>query len=128
MKICEWGKDGGPDSVVDAFYIIEAKSLFTVAVLRFGHGSRDAYHSHAFDCWNWLIKGSITEIFEPTNPEPSRKIFRGLAPWKVYIETMHKVWSDGTSWVFTIRGPWVKTWEEIKGDERYTLGHGRTRT
>ena len=45
-------KDGGPDSTV-WMYGIEVKWLFSILLLRFEDGSRDAYHSHAFDCVSW---------------------------------------------------------------------------
>jgi hypothetical protein len=124
MKFLSWGKDGGADSCVDALYVIEAKSLFSVVLLRFGHGSREAYHSHAFKCWNWVLRGDLWEYF----PGGAVRHLPRWCLWLVERETMHRVWSSRTSWVFSIRGPWAPTWEEIKGDERYTLGHGRTRT
>lgn len=49
MKILSWEKDGGPDSKVHGFYLIEIKSLFSIVFLKFEGKSREAFHDHAFN-------------------------------------------------------------------------------
>lgn len=129
-----WGsKDGGPESHVYA-YGLECKALFSVLVLRFENGTRDAYHSHAFNAVSWLLgSGDLHEIVKPgrqgalsttTYYEPS------LRPIVTLRETYHQVASIGRTWVLTLRGPWVDTWTEAVANGRggydpRTLAHGR---
>lgn len=61
MKILKYGKDGGPESTVWGYWLIEWKPVFSVALLCFENGSREAYHSHAFDSVSWLLKGQLVE-------------------------------------------------------------------
>lgn len=124
------GKDGGVDSNVDGV-MFEIKSLFSVGILRFKNGSREAFHSHAFNCVSWLLYGKLREVFL----DPCRAMqthFRG-AFIRTGREDVHKVFSLGTSYVLTFRGPWKKTWVDV--EERtdqvgpywdvQTLTHGR---
>mgnify|MGYP001575993171 CR=1 FL=1 len=57
MKLFYYGKDGGPESHVWGFWLIEAKSLFSIVLLRFENGTREAYHSHAFNSLSWVLRG-----------------------------------------------------------------------
>jgi hypothetical protein len=114
MKLFSYGKDGGAESTVWGLWLIELKSLFSVALLVFEGKSREVYHTHAFNSISWLLKGGLTE---------SRLLFRGFESvhfhrpsWYPIITTkdnLHKVDSSGTSWVLTFRGPWAKTWTEF---------------
>lgn len=123
----ETGKDGGPKSRVEGFWFIRIKWLCTVALLRFGEGSREAFHSHAFNSWSWLLTGSLMEHVitgasgRVTTYEPSWRPIRTLRT------TLHKVYGlCDSNWVLTFRGPWADTWEEIdeKGD-LVVLTHNR---
>ena len=49
MKLFKYMKDGGPESTVWGYFLIEIKSLFTIVLLHFKNGSREAYHNHAFN-------------------------------------------------------------------------------
>ncbi len=113
MKLFKKAKDGGPESTVTGYWFIEAKKLFSIVLLRFDDGSRDAYHSHAFDSLNWVIKGVVEEI-------PAYGEIKVHTPsWRPIVtkrETFHKVVSHGTTWVFSLRGPWSKTWKEWTPD------------
>jgi hypothetical protein len=126
MKFMEWAKDGGPESTVSGLFFIELKGLFSVALLRFGEGSREAYHSHAFNCFSWVLKGSLQEYHRDggENVLPPRN---RLLPFGTYRDTFHKVVSEGVSWVFTFRGPWSKTWNEYipDSDKEVVLTAGR---
>jgi hypothetical protein len=124
MKLFEWSKDGGPESTVSGFFIIEAKRFFSIAVLRFSNGSRDAYHTHAFNAVSIVWKGRLVEYLKnglKVTYTPS------LVPIITKRDTFHKVLSVGTTWVLTLRGPWVDCWEEHlpSTGKNLTLTHGR---
>lgn len=124
MKILSKAKDGGPDSTVTGYWLIEAKKLFSIALLKFEHGSRDAFHSHAFNSVNWILKGCVDEEHTDGRVERRRA---GLSPWYAMRNTFHQVFSNGTTWVLSIRGPWAKTWQEYDPGTGQTtvLTHGR---
>ena len=118
-------KDGGPLSKVWAYWLVELKRAFSVLLLRFDDGSREAYHSHAFDSIGWVLKGRLVEEVyggQTVTRTPSWK------PFLVARTTCHKVTSEGRSWVINLRGPWLDKWAEVdeKG-ERHLLTHGRYR-
>ena len=116
-------KDVGPESPVDAFFLVEIKSLFSIAVLRFNRGSRENYHSHAFNALTWFISGDLEEdiyVFK------NHKYKRSLLPKVTKRSCVHKVIAHKTSWCFTIRGPWADIWHEVDKDGKLiTLTHGR---
>lgn len=117
-------RDGGPESKVDGYWLIEAKSLFSIALLHFYDGSREAYHSHAFDSISWVLTGQLNEDNLGAAPMTYTP---GLKPVKTYRHTMHMVKSTGDTWVLTFRGPWANTWREfLPGLKKFiTLTHGR---
>lgn len=124
MKLFKYMRDGGPESKVDGYWLIEAKSLFSIALLHFSDGSREAYHSHAFNSISWVFKGKLTEdnLYMPL------KVYTaGMKPVLTFRRTMHKVMSAGDTWVLTFRGPWADTWREfLPGLRKFiTLTHGR---
>lgn len=128
MKILSYGKDGGPNSTVWGFWFIEWKSLFSVAVLVFENGSREAYHNHAFNSISWVLKGKlIEEILDAPEDDWVKRYFPSIKPIFTKRNTFHKVTSEGRSWVLTFRGPWAKEWKEYlpKTDEFVTLESGR---
>lgn len=130
MKLLQFDKDGGEESTVYGFYIIEIKWLFSIVLLKFVGDSREAYHSHAFNSISWLLKGKLVEqvrmdfhdcywrrIYNPT-----------IKPIRTKKDDFHKVNSIGTSWVISFRGKWDKTWKEsTEVDGTYELTHGRKR-
>lgn len=124
MRFFHKGKDGGPKSTVTGYWLIEFKKLFSVALLRFDDGSRDEYHSHAFDCVSWVLKGCLKEQHLEDKSEIHRPSW---FPVITKRETFHRVFSEGTTWVFTIRGPWAKLWREYNPTTRKytTLKRGR---
>lgn len=122
MKFFAKRKDGGPESTVTGYWLFEIKKLASVALLKFEDGSRDAYHSHAFDSLNWVLSGRVIEKhFDGRRVEhrPS------LRPVVTRRDTLHKVVSKGTTWVLSLRGPWADTWREFVRGRFYTLTHGR---
>lgn len=109
MKFLKRGKDGGPQSTVTGYWLTEIKRLFSIVLLKFENGSRDEYHSHAFHSINWVLRGRVVEQFRDGSyivHEPS------LRPVITKRSTLHRVVSQGTTWVFSLRGPWAKTWLE----------------
>ena len=125
MKLLSYGKGGGPDSTVWGFWLIESKALFSVALLCFESGSREAFHSHAFNSYSWVLKGWLHEVFLQGGVQlhtPSLRMVRTRR------DTFHKVQSVGRTWVLTFRGPWADTWKEYlpKLKKFVTLKSGRT--
>jgi hypothetical protein len=125
MKLFKIMKDGGKESKVWGFFAVEIKRLFSVVLLRFEDGSRDAYHSHAFNSVSWVLKGSLTEHrFGYNTPwvyTPS------LRPVRTDRSNMHRVVSVGNTYVLSFRGPWINEWlEYIPATNEYVLlTHGR---
>ena len=124
MRTLEKAKDGGSESHVDAYFLIEKKNLFSIALLKFNPGGRGVFHTHAFNALTWFLKGNLVE--EDVDGDIyvyKRKIFPKYTP----KSKNHIVKSVGTSWCFTIRGPWDKTWKEHDPimDKTTTLTHGR---
>lgn len=133
MKLFFKGKDGGPESNVTGYWLIEWKEAFSIVLLCFAKGSREAYHNHAFNAWSWVLLGWIREyvlfagledkeLAEMNDMRPSFK------PVFTARERMHKVYgmADKT-WVISFRGPWMNTWKEFfdKTRQFVTLTHGR---
>lgn len=115
-------KDGGPESHVTA-YGYESKRRGSVLLLRFGNGTRDAFHSHAFNAVSWLLRGALCERVVQGAP---RWYLPSLRPIVTPRARFHQVESRGTSWVVSLRGPWVQTWrEKVPGRKEYQLTHGR---
>lgn len=122
MKILQKRHDGGKDSGVTGYFFIEWKSLFSVAVLRFSPGSREAYHSHAFNALTWWVRGQVTEMF----PDGSSLSWKpSLKPKLTPRGNTHKIHAEKVSWAFTLRGPWSPTWRELKGGKEIILTNGR---
>lgn len=123
MKFLSYGKDGGKDSTVHGFWLVEIKGLFSVALLRFSDGTRDAFHSHAFDALSWVLSGELQEEVW----DASRTYRPSLLPIFTSRSCIHRVRSRGISWVFTLRGPWLKEWLEFDPVTMMwtLLGHGR---
>jgi hypothetical protein len=109
MKLFSIGKDGGPFSTVTGYWLIELKKLFSIALLKFENGSRDEYHTHAFDSLSWVLKGHLREEELNGGISDHRP---SLLPILTERKTFHRVFSHGTTWVFTLRGPWAKQWLE----------------
>jgi hypothetical protein len=128
MRLFYWGKDGGPESTVNGFWLVEIKSLFSIVLLRIGEGSRDVYHEHAFNCISWILKGRLLEYRCTPGKSDTVYTYRaGLLPVVTKREHLHKVFSVGTTWAVSFRGPWSKTWREY-GDGHYTtLTNGRVK-
>ena len=123
MRVLEAAADGGEHSGVKAYFLIELKWLLSVAVLRFSKGSREAYHSHAFNALTWWLKGKAIEYHLNGNVNAWHPSFR---PKFTPRNCFHKIIAEELTWAFTIRGPWNKTWQEYrKNNVLVTLTNGR---
>lgn len=124
MKFFEKAKDGGPESRVTGYWLCEFKNLFSIVLLRFDDGSRDVYHNHAFGSLNWVLRGHVVEHLRDGRIE---WYYPSWFPILTRRSTFHKVISRGTTWVFSLRGPWSKTWLEYdpNTDQETTLSDGR---
>lgn len=125
MKFLTKAKDGGPDSPVDGYFLIEIKGLFSIAFLKFNKGTRETYHNHAFNALTWFISGDMVE--EDVNEFDILTYKRSFLPKFTPKSKMHRVKANKDSWCFTLRGPWSRTWEEYdkKKDLTTVLTHGR---
>ena len=130
MKLFYRGKDGGPESKVTGYWLIEWKKGFSIALLKFDEGSRESYHTHAFNAISWVLKGKLLEHRRyPEDKQSSREYTPSFLPFKTTRDNFHRVFGIGkTSWALTFRGPWIDTWKEYlpKTKENLTLAHGRT--
>lgn len=115
--------DGGKDSGVVGYMLIEWKPVFSIGLLHFKKGSREAFHRHAFNALTWWLKGSVTEVHHPSGKRKEFK--RGLKPKYTNRECYHKVVSHSDTWALTFRGPWQDTWKEFRPSGEVTLTHGR---
>lgn len=126
MKLLSKGKDGGPESKVWGYWLIESKLLGSIALLRFEDGSREAYHDHAFNAISWLLSGELVE--DNLNTMKQVNVYQpSLKPIITRKDTFHRVTSVGRSWAITFRGPWQNEWHEhipVDGTN-LTLTHGR---
>lgn len=133
MKLLRKAKDGGPNSTVTGYWLIEWKRFFSIVLLRFSDGSRDEFHDHAFHSLNWILSGKTWEmILDRVGLDGSTSghtIERGPGFKPVFTarRRMHRVVSDGTTWVLSIRGPWSRTWQEFDPNtgKFSTMTHGR---
>jgi len=115
--------DGGADSGVTAYFLIEWKPVFSIAILQFSKGSREAYHTHAFHALTWWLKGKVTE--QKLTTGRIKEYTPSFIPKFTSRSNFHKVDAHQTTYALTIRGPWKDTWEEFRKGYFFTLTHGR---
>lgn len=115
--------DGGPESGVIGYFLIEWKALFSIGLLHFKKGSRENYHSHAFNALSWFLKGSVTE----EKLEGEHKDFGpSLIPKFTPRSNCHRVISHSDTWALTFRGPWKDVWYEVNpSGDVIKMTHGR---
>ena len=123
IKIFHKSQDGGKNSGVTGYWLIEAKGLFSVVLLQFAKGSREAFHSHAFNAFTWWLKGEVREEFvDGTPPKYWKPSFK---PKFTPKRNFHRIIAQETSWAFYLRGAWDATWKESINGKEVTLTHGR---
>ena len=134
MKFMSVGKDGGPESPVTAFYILEIKSLFSIVVLKFNPGCRENYHSHAFNAYTWWLKGRAEEHILKSDDQTMKYEEVGVKVWTpswypkyTPREHHHKIAVDEPTYALSFRGPWQDSWWEYDpaGENTILLTHGR---
>lgn len=123
MKLFKKMKDGGPESTVTGYWLIESKKYCSIVLLKFDGRSREAFHTHAFNAWSWILPFGmgLTEYF----PDGTCKFLKPDSFVYTPRESMHKVDSSGVNWILSFRGPWLDTWYEINENGHQTLTHGR---
>ena len=124
MKFLSYGKDGGDKSNVWGWWLVEIKSLFSIVFLCFEKGSREAYHSHAFNAVTWFISGDVDEHHKDGRVLKWKPSF---IPKYTPRSTFHKVYCNERTYALSLRGPWVDKWQEYSGKSKKTttLTHGR---
>jgi hypothetical protein len=145
MKFFRKAPDGGKDSGVTGYFLVEIKPLFSIVLLHFKDGTRDAYHSHAFNALTLWLRGRVIEHRisglphwqdGPYEQRTEHRAGQVTAHCKRQTystgrfkftsrENMHKVEALGDVWALSIRGPWAKTWKEFKNGTVVTLTNGR---
>lgn len=135
MKILMGGKDGGPDSKV-RMWGIESKKHGSLLLLRFDGPSREAYHSHAFNAWSWLLRGCLIEETKVRATSDGRVFSQcfdmmyepSVKPIYTDANTMHKVHGFGVAWALTVRTGWLNSWLDWPDTQdkptRLTWGRG----
>jgi hypothetical protein len=129
MKLFEKAKDGGPDSTVWGYFLVEVKWLFSIVLLKFEGKSRPTYHSHAFNAVSWVLWGGLFEdVWSSSLKEVMRRqnYWPSFVPVLTFRDTFHKVDAVNPTWVLSFRGPWSDTWKEYSDENgEITLAEGR---
>jgi hypothetical protein len=123
MKLFKKMKDGGPESTVTGYWLIESKKFFSIVLLKFEGKSREAYHNHAFNARSWVLPFGMGLM--ECLPSGEAKFLKPDSYVYTPRERMHKVDSNGTNWILSFRGPWSKTWNEVVDNQVITLTSGR---
>jgi hypothetical protein len=125
MRLLFSRADGGTDSGVRGFWLIEWKAVFSVVLLRFSPGSkRENYHAHAFSAWTWWLRGEVEELHSDGSTLNWRPSWR---PKWTPRSVCHRIMPTGPAWAISFRGPWTKTWTEYNARTKQTthLTNGR---
>jgi hypothetical protein len=135
-------KDGGEQSRVWCWGF-EFKRLFSVLLLKFDEGSREAFHTHAFNSVSLVLRGALHEVqmlAPPANDDGTTTAHKCVTlmhciphtpSWRpvfTYRDTFHMVEGRArATWVLTLRGPWADNWREFlpEGARHIRLTHGR---
>lgn len=120
--------DGGENSGVTAYMLIEWKPVFSIGLLYFNIGSREAYHTHAFNAITWWLKGDVWEVSIVDGEEiyVLKKFTPSLKPKFTSRDCYHKIIANTPTLALTFRGPWKDKWKELRPDGEVILTHGRT--
>lgn len=127
MRFMEKVKDGGPNSPVTAYVLIEIKPLFSIMLLHFPKGEmREKFHSHAFHAITLWLKGKVVEENFHNYSTPDLTFKAGQLKF-TDKDTIHRVRAVEDTWALTFRGPWRNWWVEYdKAKMQATyLTHGR---
>ena len=125
--------DGGRDSGVTAFFLIEWKPVLSIGLLRFNTGSRETFHNHAFNAVTWWLSGHVREERPNYNALygawcDEAEFIPSIKPKYTSRKNLHRVFAYEKTWALTFRGPWRDFWQEWRlgeSEEWVTLTHGR---
>jgi hypothetical protein len=125
LKFFSKARDGGPNSPVIGFFLVEIKPLFSIVLLHFG-GTREDFHSHAFNAVTLWLTGRVIEAIKTADKIAFKTWEAGQVKYTPR-ELMHKVLPCPDAWALSFRGPWAKTWKEFRLaiQRDVTLTHGR---
>lgn len=113
MRFFYKGKDGGPESAATGYWLVELKRAFSIVLLRIDGKGREAYHTHAFHALSWVLpKGLLKEEFRDGRTRYHYPSWLPILTTRQDFHRVDDVSEKGHSWVFSIRGPWSKTWME----------------
>jgi quercetin dioxygenase-like cupin family protein len=122
MKWFTKSPDGGEGSGVTGYFLLEWKAGFSIVLLHFEKGTREAYHSHAFNAYTIWLKGKIREHLlwwgKPIDYKAGNIKYTSR-------DLIHKVEALEPSWALSFRGPWSDEWTEYKDGKIIRLTHGR---
>lgn len=121
MKLLSKSPDGGKHSGVTGFFLVEVKPLFSIVLLHFNEGTREAFHEHAFNAVTLWLKGRVREH----HLSGETKEFTAGDVKITRRETFHKVEALEDTWAISVRGPWADRWREWRHGKFVTLTHGR---
>jgi hypothetical protein len=125
VRLLNKAPDGGKNSGVTGFFLVEMKSLFSIVLLRFNKGSREAFHEHAFNAVTIWLKGRVIEHELHNTVRSFPREFKGGQIKFTRRNCFHKIEALEPTWALSFRGPWVDRWREKRGDKLVTLTHGR---
>lgn len=118
MKLLSVAKDGGPESNVTGFFLVEIKSLFSIVFLKFAKGRRESFHSHAFNALTLYFDACVYEEF----PDGGYKYWSDGWQFKTTPRgLMHRIYAFVDSYALSFRGPWKKTWQEYNPQTKQTI-------
>lgn len=121
MRIFSKAPDGGATSGVTGYFLVEIKSLFSIVLLHFSAGSREAFHEHAFNAWTLWLSGSVEE-----HHTDGRVLSFTAGNLKFTSRScFHKIIGITEAWAISVRGPWTDYWRERRKGKDVTLTHGR---
>ena len=132
MRFFEKHPDGGKDSPVMGYWLLEIKWLFSIVLLKFNPGFRENYHTHAFTALTWFLRGYVNEHrLDEKKVLHYKQWSPSIWPKITLKNNMHKVSTAGEqpAWALPIRGPWDNTWTEYNAKENkiVVLGGGGRR-
>lgn len=110
---------------LDRYTLIEIKSLFSVYVHVFNTIAQDRFHTHAFDAFALVVKGSYEEEWKGGDQVVRRQTIR---PGLRRIPRLHfhrLLRSEPNTVSIMITGPWRKKWIEETADCVRILTWGR---
>lgn len=129
MKLLSKAADGGKGSGVTGYFLIEWKRAFSIVLLHFAKGTREAFHEHAFNAWTLWLKGRVREHYLVTSCHAGPVVdYREFSAGQLKFtprSCFHKIEALEPTWALSIRGPWVDRWREWRQGKLVTLTHGR---